>query len=429
MRSSAAPATRYESIEEWVAGESIPFEPDDPASLSSAVDRMMAVIADCVHLLGIGEPMHGAEDFLLLRNRLFQRLVEAHGFSAIAIESSYPRGFVVNDYVAGRGAATSYGDVKDAGFSHGFGPSPANRELVEWMRRYNADPSRAVKLQFYGFDSPTEMMSTDSPRKLLRVALDFLALVDGAAVDSRRRRIEELLGDDAAWENPGAAMDPSKSVGLTAAAASLRIDTEDLISQLGIRRPELIAKTDLTRYLDAMQHAVVARQILNYHAALATPSEDRIARLLGIRDLVMADNLANLVERERGRGRVLAFAHNSHLKRGVMRWQLGPHALAWWPAGAHAHHTLGGRYAVIGVGVGTSESQGVAAPEPGTLEALLTAGAGASALIPTHRDDVLPASATAALPTRAVGGNPSYFPFSAASLTDFDWLAVLSTVK
>ena len=84
-----------------------------------------------------------------------------------------------------------------------------------------------------------------------------------------------------------------------------------------------------------MQHASLARQLLNYHAALARPSANRIAELLGIRDLMMADNLAYAVTRERGRGKVLAFAHNSHLKRGQAQWQLGPHALAWWPAGAH----------------------------------------------------------------------------------------------
>jgi erythromycin esterase-like protein len=390
---------------------------------------MMAAIGRSVDLLGIGEPMHGAEDFLILRNRLFQRLVEAHGFSAIAIESSYPRGFVVNEYAAGLGGAKSYDDVKDIGISHGMGPYTANRELVEWMRRYNADASHAVKLQFYGFDSPTEMTSADSPRKLLRVAIDFLAAVDGCATDARRHRIEELLGDDAGWENTAAAMDPAKSVGLMPAAASLRIETEELICELGIRRPELIAKTDRTRYLDAHQHAVVARQMLNYHSGLATPSNDRIARLLGIRDLIMADNLAYLVERERGRGRVLAFAHNSHLKRGVMHWQLGPHALAWWPAGAQVHHAFGPRYAVIGVGVGTSESQGIAPPEPNTLEALLTAGSGSAKFIPTYRGDVLPPAAVDALPTRGGGRNPGYFPFTAASLTDFDWLALLNAVK
>jgi hypothetical protein len=273
------------------------------------------------------------------------------------------------------------------------------------------------------------MTSADSPRNLLRVPLDFLASVDGPLADARRGRIEALLGDDAGWENTAAAMDPSKSVGLTPAAASLRIEVEELICELGVRRPELIAKTQRTRYLDALQHAVIARQMLNYHAALATPSDDRIARLLGIRDLIMADNLACIVEREHGRGWVLAFAHNSHLKRGMMHWQLGPHALAWWPAGAQLHHVLGLRYAVIGVGVGTSESQGIAPPEPGTLEALLVAAPAPAKLVPTRRGNPFTTDASS-LPTRGGDGrNSGYFPFTNESLSDFDWIALINAIE
>src|SRR5207342_419842 len=145
--------------------------PHSPESLTWAVDKMMAALGGSVELLGFGEPLHGGEEFLDLRNRLFQRLVEAHGYSAIAIESSFPRAHIVNEYVAGRGPA-SYEAVQDTGFSHGFGKLDANRELVEWMRRYNADPSHRVKLQFYGFDSPTEMMGSDSPSQVLHFVLD-----------------------------------------------------------------------------------------------------------------------------------------------------------------------------------------------------------------------------------------------------------------
>ena len=57
-----------------------------------------------MELLGFGEALHGGKDILILRNRLLQRLVEAHGYSAIAIESSFPRARVVNEYVSGRGS-------------------------------------------------------------------------------------------------------------------------------------------------------------------------------------------------------------------------------------------------------------------------------------------------------------------------------------
>ena len=114
--------------------EAIPFSVDSSETFNASIDRVIASLDGSVELLGFGEALHGGEDILMLRNRLFQRLVETHGYSAIAIESSFPRARVVNDYVAGRGPA-SYEAVQETGFSHGFGRLEANRELVEWMRR------------------------------------------------------------------------------------------------------------------------------------------------------------------------------------------------------------------------------------------------------------------------------------------------------
>jgi erythromycin esterase len=417
----------YATLDDWIAREAIPFSVDSPETLNAAVDKMIASFGDWVKLLGFGEALHGGEDILILRNRLFQRLVEVHGYSAIAIESSFPRARVVNEYVAGRGPV-SYEAVQDTGFSHGFGRLEANRELVEWMRRYNADTSHRVKLCFYGFDSPTEMMFSDSPSQVLHFVLDYLASMDSASGQEHRELIDPLLGQDADWENPDAALDPTKSLGLSPAATALRIETEELISELRVRRPELVAKSDQSCYLEAMQYASVARQLLNYHATLARNSADRTAKLLGLRDAIMADNLAYMVSREHKRVKVLAFAHNSYLKRGKAEWQLGSDLLVWYPAGAHLNEMLGRRYAVIGSAVGVSAANGIGQPEAGTLEARLTAMPGPARFIPTHKGQGLPTSAIATLPTRSGSvKNPTYFALTPQSFTDFDWLAVLDS--
>lgn len=423
----ARPAPDHATLSDWIAHEALPFAVDAPDALNAAVDRMIAALDDSVELLGFGEALHGGEALLLLRNQLFQRLVAAHGYSAIAIESSFPRGRLVNEYLAGHGP-DAYADVEEAGFSHGFGRLDTTRELVAWMRHYNADPAHSLKLRFYGFDSPTEVMGTDSPRTVLYVALDYLAAIDGERSRQRRERIDSLIGSDADWENPAASMDPSLAVGLSDAAVALRIETEDLISELQIRRPELITRGGADQYLEAMHYAVVARQLLNYHAVLARASEDRVGRLLSIRDAMMADNLAYIVARERGRGKVLAFAHNGHLQRSQIEWRLGPHLNAWWPVGAHLHTMLGPRYVAVGSALGVSEENGIAQPEPGTLEALLTGLPDSAVLIPTHRGERLSAAELAALPIRSGSTkNPSYAVLEPARLNDFDWLAFVDS--
>ncbi len=425
------PIPTHTTLADWIARETTSFSVVSPRTFDAAVDKLIASLGNSVELLGVGEALHGGEDLLILRNRLFQRLVEAHGYSAIAIESSFPRGRAVNEYVAGRGP-TSYEAVQETGFSHGFGQLEANRELVEWMRQYNADPSPRgypqVNLQFYGCDSPTEMIGTDSPSLVLHFVLDYLASIDPNNGQQRRERIKSLLGSDADWENPAASMDPTQAVGLSASATALRIEMEDLITELQIRRPELVARSDKDRYLEALQYASVARQLLNYHAALARESDERISELLGIRAAMMADNLAYTVARERGRGKVLAFAHNRHLQRGKIQWQLGPHALTWWPAGSHLNEMFGKGYIVIGSGLGVSDANGIDRPEPGTLEALLTSLSEPALFIPTHKGQGLPASEIASLPTRSGSNkNSTYMALSPESFTDFDWLVVLDS--
>jgi len=416
----------YATLDDWMAHEAIPCSLDSRPDFNAAVDTVISALGDSVELLGFGEALHGGEELLVLRNQLFQRLVEAHGYSAIAVESSFPRGSIINDYVLGRGPA-SYAAVQDTGWSHGFGKFEANRELVEWMRQYNAERAHQRKLQFYGFDSPTDV-TADSPRQTLHVALDYLSSVDEALGQEYRNRIDPLLGQDAAWENPAAALDPTQAIGRSPEATALRIETEELISELRVRRPELVAKSDESHYLEAVHSAVMARQLLNYHATLAQTSDQRQARLLGIRAAMMAENLAYIISREQGRGNVLVFAHNSHLKRGKVQWQWGNETLIWWPVGSHLHEMFGRRYVVIGSAVGESPANGIGQPEAGTLEARFTSAPGPVQFIPTHQGQGLPAEEMAALPIRSGSQkNPSYFALSPESFTDFDYLAVFDS--
>jgi erythromycin esterase len=422
----------HATLDEWIEHEAIPFAVDSSEKCNAAIDRVVASLGGSVELLGFGEALHGGEEILILRNRLFQRLVEARGYTAIVIESSFPKALLVNNYIAGRGPG-SYEEVKESGFGHGFGRLEANRELVEWMRRYNADPSHPTKLQFYGFDIPTGTMGIASPRQVLEFVLDYL--LDGAGGQERRQRIHSLLGEDAQWENPAAYMEPAKSIGLSPGAAELRIETEDLLTELRTRRPELVARSSEERYLEALHHAVVARQLLNFHAELARRKPGQSpASVLGVRDALMADTLEYIVAREhRRRGRVLVFAHNAHLQRGKAVWPGQKYwgtddPCEWWPAGSHLDQLFGPHYAVIATAVGVSDENGIGRPEPGTLEARLTALPGPAVFIPTHQWRGRTTPELDALPTRSGSmKNQTYAPLTRQSFNDFDSLAVLDS--
>jgi len=75
----------YATLDDWIAHEAIPFSLDSRPDFNAAVDQVIDALGDSVALLGFGEALHGGEELLVLRNQLFQRLVEAYGYSTIAI--------------------------------------------------------------------------------------------------------------------------------------------------------------------------------------------------------------------------------------------------------------------------------------------------------------------------------------------------------
>lgn len=437
---SSAGSVRFASLDEWIAREALPFSLDK--GFDAAVDRMMSRLGDQVSLLGFGEALHGGEEFLILRNRLFQRLVEAHGFSAITLETNYMRARLVDGYVAGRGSAT-YEAIEDKGFSYGSGKYAANRELVEWMKRYNSDPANAVKLSLYG-TVPSEGEATESPRQALEFALAYLRSVDPVAAARHKTIMEPLLGADADWEDsaavvhkeiltrilggdtaqqivgrdaPAGANDAGK-FGLSPRASALRVATEELASELSVRRPELVAKSDRESFGEALQHVTVAQHLLAIHAALAR--RESLDNLVGMRDAMAAEYLVHISEREKTRGKVLVYLHSAHLRRTKTK-------LPWyefWPTGAHLDQLFGARFAVIGGALGTSEANFIGAPEAGSIEARLLARQ-SNCFIPAHRGKGLYKGAAPPIRTRSKQPFVPYEPLTPESVADFDMIAFL----
>jgi erythromycin esterase-like protein len=184
-------------------------------------------------LLALGEPTHGEDTLLDLRNELFRQFVEQEGYRTIVIESDCMSGLVVDDYVtSGTGTLD---EVMERGFSHGWGAFAANRELVRWMRAYNVRVDNdgrpaSERLRFAGFDGPLEITHAASPRQALTALHGCLAAqVDADLLPCTAETLDRLLGADDRWTDPAAMMDPSCSVGRSAEAGELRLIADDLV--------------------------------------------------------------------------------------------------------------------------------------------------------------------------------------------------------
>ncbi|WP_328304664.1 erythromycin esterase family protein [Actinomycetospora sp. NBC_00405] len=342
----------------------------DITDIARPVDAraVMGLLPGRPRVLALGEPTHGEDALLDLRNALFRQLVEQEGYRTLAIESDCLKGLLVDDHVTS--GAGSLDDVMEHGFSHGFGASAANRELVRWMRAHNDGRPASERLRFAGVDGPLEISGAASPRQALTPLHGYLAAHgDEGLLPCPPATLDDLLGTDDRWTNPAVMWEPAESVGRSAEARELRLIADDLVSLLDEQTPHLLAATSRDEWERARLHARTAVGLLRYHHGMADTSPSRMPRLLGVRDQMMADNVLAAAER----GPTLVFAHNAHLQREKSSMRMGDLPVAWWSAGALVGARLGEDYAFLATALGTIRHQGVDDPPPDTLEGRLSA--------------------------------------------------------
>ncbi|MFJ6853531.1 erythromycin esterase family protein [Streptomyces sp. NPDC091271] len=384
---------------------------------AAAVMRLLPVRP---RLLALGEPTHGEETLLDLRNELFRQLVEQEGCRTIAIESDCMAGLVVDDYVTS-GAGT-LDEVMDHGFSHGWGTSAADRELVRWMHAHNDGRPASEQLRFAGFDGPLEITAAASPRQALTELHGYLAAqVDAELLPCTAEALDGLLGADDRWTDPAAMTDPPRSVGQSADAGRLRLIADDLVALLDTQTPHLVTATtpdDLDR---ARLYGRTATGLLRYHHWMADTSPARMTRLCALRDQMMAHNLLAVA----ARGPAFVHAHNSHLQREKSTMQMWQGPVEWWSAGALVSARLGEEYAFVATALGTIRHQGVGTPPPDTVEGILYG-------LPEDRCVIdAPRLATALggpLPARRESPGFGYAPLDPAHLAAGDGLVFVKDV-
>lgn len=391
--------------------------------LDAALDDFLAARPEPPRLLGLGEPMHGVEAFPLLRNQVLRHLVSQHGYRAVAIESDCLAGLAVDDYVTGE--RDDLEEVLTTGFSHGFGDLPSNRELLTWLREHNADREPHDQVHFHGFDAPMEMTGAPSPRIPLAALHDHLTThLSPSRIPHDMRTIDALLGDEAVWTDPAAMTDPARCTGNSPEARELRVITDDLIGVLQSETPGLQRVASPSAHERARLFARTAQGLLRYHAVMADSAlsaTERMSRMMGMRDAMMADNLQALATAEGGP--TLVFAHNQHLRRDPSTFRLGDMDLRWWSGGAGAAARIGSGYAVIASYLGTIHESGITAPDPETVEGVLMESTPDRALFPS-------APLSEALSHRSTrSGTPpetGYFPLAAADLDGVDAIAFIA---
>lgn len=268
------------------AAEALP-DFDDPA-----FGRMFDCFANARVVL-LGEASHGTSEFYRARAAITRHLIEAHGFSMVAVEADWPDAAAIDRHVRHKPARDDT--------SKPFQRFPTwmwrNAEVdafVGWLRDYNDGRPAHSRTGFYGLD----LYSLNSS---IRAVIDYLDSVDQDAARIARKRYGCLTP----WANEPAEYG---HMALTRGFALCERPVTDMLRELLENRLEY-TRHDGENFLDATQNARLVRNAEAYYRAMYYGA----AESWNLRDTHMFETLQQLLDAGGKGARAVVWAHNSHI--------------------------------------------------------------------------------------------------------------------
>lgn len=240
----------------------------------------------------LGEASHGTSEFYRARAAITRRLIEAHGFSIVAVEGDWPDAAVLDRYVRGRPARHEQPIFQR--FPTWMWRNRDVARFIDWLRGYNADKPATKQAGFYGLD----LYSLDSS---IRAVIDYLDKVDPETAQVARRRYGCLMP----WSKEPAQYG---RMALNAGYPLCEKAVVQMLRELLSRRMEY-AQADGEHFLDAAQNARLVSNAEAYYRAMYYGS----AESWNLRDSHMFETLENLLAAGGPRSKAVVWAHNSHI--------------------------------------------------------------------------------------------------------------------
>jgi erythromycin esterase-like protein len=168
--STANPGGPPARVVEWIKAQAVPVKTVEAGHGFGDLAPLSPLLQDA-EVVALGEDTHGTHEVFQMKHRMIEYLVSELGFSIFAIEANMPEAHRLNDYVLG-----GEGDVNALikGMYFWTWTTKEVRDLVEWMRKFNADPAHHAAgrhVEFTGFDMQI-------PDVAAKIAADFLAKYD-----------------------------------------------------------------------------------------------------------------------------------------------------------------------------------------------------------------------------------------------------------
>ncbi|MDE2804366.1 MAG: erythromycin esterase family protein [Gemmatimonadota bacterium] len=269
----------------WIEANSHAFEGSHLSLPHSDLSFLPGIVGDA-RIVSLGENTHGTRDFFEMKARILRFLVEEMGFTAFAIEATWPEARRLDHYVR-----TGEGDAAEllSGLYFWTWNTESVLEMIEWMRAHN---EAGGDVGFHGFDMQYPGMALHNVR-------EYVAAVDSAQAGAVATRLDCLgrFANDPSGRFPSPRYGDQTEIHRANCGASL-----DAVQQMLMDGRETYeAASGEEAFAVALQSMRVAIQ---YHLMIT-----------GVRgrDESMAENTV-WIDRQLGPGaRMVLWAHNFHV--------------------------------------------------------------------------------------------------------------------
>jgi erythromycin esterase-like protein len=276
------------SVSGLIARAAEPFGDIDDPAFARLFDRF----ADARVIL-LGEASHGTSEFYRARAAITRRLVEAHGFSIVAVEADWPDAATVDRHVRHRKPRPDLASAFTR-FPTWMWRNTDVEAFVSWLRGRNGGLPAGQRTGFYGLDLYNLSAS-------MRAVIDYLDGVDPEAAKVARRR----YGCLEPW-----AEEPQRYGARTLHEGHARCEqgVVAMLREICERQPAY-EREDGEAFLEASQNARLVRDAERYYRAMYRGA----AESWNLRDTHMFETLEQLLAAKGPHSRAVVWAHNSHI--------------------------------------------------------------------------------------------------------------------
>lgn len=259
----------------------------------AAFGRLFDRFAD-KRIVLIGEATHGTSEFYRARAAITRRLIEAHGFTMVAIEGDWPDAALIDRQVRGLPPPKT-AETPFTRFPMWMWRNVEVADFLTWLRQYNAQKSPLQRTGFCGLDIYSLSAS-------MVAVLDYLDQVDPEAAHAARERygcLEPWRDEPEIYGRWALDEDFKRCEGAVVAQLKELLAKRTSYTELGDDEP----------YFDAAQNARLVADAERYYRAMyygATESWN-------LRDTHMADTLQYVLEARGPLAKAVVWAHNSHI--------------------------------------------------------------------------------------------------------------------